>query len=448
MFADVNKSNAEYTKYKSNDKDNEDSHSAEEEQNTEDSESVKTQPVKKRGRPKKLSGLMIVNHHLLKTKTNGLSLTDNSIVVTSQSVHDILGIPMGGCSLESLEPRSPDDPFIKEWLSQFVDKNEVRPNDITDVIVSTKDAGKLFKMNFLMLFANTMGLCEKSGVCNMNILKKITDDVCVEKIDWCSYIIKCLKESKQKWVNADKNQYTGPVTFMILNKLVKKFEEDFKKKDLVRNDENDDTTATTNDKNDLLHFDSKMESDSHVSDDDNQNSVDDDGKQDVVMDEIDKQNKEDICKEDNGDQTVEHNDSNEDTGNTDSAFVDIQDEHNNDDSEHSNNADAKSKKEDEESDALAITICNVCHPVPLRVLMPNENLKDFLKIINIEDSKSKNEEFDFGGDTDNEEKYDPKKDADYKGEFYKSPYEFKPIELKIRVSASEKLVADTLFAMM
>nr|GFC47493.1 hypothetical protein [Tanacetum cinerariifolium] len=69
------------------------------------------------------------------------------------------------------------------------------------------------------------------------------------------------------------------------------------KKDLVRNDENDDTTATTNDKNDLLHFNSKMESDSHASDDDNQNSADDDGKQDVVMDEIDKQNKEDIYKE-------------------------------------------------------------------------------------------------------------------------------------------------------
>nr|GFB83666.1 hypothetical protein [Tanacetum cinerariifolium] len=126
---------------------------------------------------------------------------------------------------------------------------------------------------------------------------------------------------------------------------------------------------------------------------------------------------------DNGDQTFEHNDSNEDTGNTDSAFVDIRDEHNNDDSEHSNNADAKFEKEDEEFDALAITICNVCHPVPLQ-------------------------EFDFGGDTDNEEKYDPKKDADYKGEFYKSPYEFKPIEPKIRVSASEKLVADTLFVRM
>nr|GEZ78702.1 hypothetical protein [Tanacetum cinerariifolium] len=248
-----------------------------------------------------------------------------------------------------------------------------------------------------------------------------------------------------------------------LNKLVNKFEEDFKKKDWVRNDENDDTTATTNDKNDLLQFDSKMESDSPESDDDNQKSVDDDGKQDVVMDEIDEQNNVmdnenkdaeavelsssikrcghpmkhsyNLDVKDNGDQTVEHNDTNEDTGNTDSAFVDIRDKQNNDDSELSKNVDAKYEKENEEFDALAITICNVCHPVPLQ-------------IINIEDSKSEKEELEFSGDTDNEEKYDPKKDDDYKGEFYKSPYELKPIEPKIRVSTSEKLVADTLFAMM
>nr|GFB42285.1 hypothetical protein [Tanacetum cinerariifolium]GFB42345.1 hypothetical protein [Tanacetum cinerariifolium] len=83
-----------------------------------------------------------------------------------------------------------------------------------------------------------------------------------------------------------------------LNKLVKKFKEDFNKKDLVRNDENDDTTGTTKDKNDLLHYDSIMESDSPAFDDDNQKSDDDDdGKKDVVMYEIGEQNKEDVCKE-------------------------------------------------------------------------------------------------------------------------------------------------------
>nr|GEY55658.1 hypothetical protein [Tanacetum cinerariifolium] len=234
---------------------------------------------------------------------------------------------------------------------------------------------------------------------------------------------------------------------------------DFNKKDLVKNDENDDTTGTTKDKNNLLHSDSKMESDSPASDDGNQKSDDDDGKQYLTFKRsawrkksvMDNENKDAKVVElsssikrcghpmkdsyhldvkDTGNQTVEHNDANEDTGNIDSAFYDIRDEQNNDDSELSNNADGKSENEDEESDALAITICNVCHHVPLQ------------------DSESEKEEFDFGGDTDNEEKYDPKKDADYKGEFYKSPYELKPIELKIRVLAFEKLVADTLFAMM
>nr|GEW22520.1 hypothetical protein [Tanacetum cinerariifolium] len=85
-----------------------------------------------------MQGFYVIDN--LDTETNVLYLTDNSILVTSQSVHDILGILMGGCSLESLASRSPDDPFIKEWFSQFGDKNEVQPDDITDVIVSTKDA--------------------------------------------------------------------------------------------------------------------------------------------------------------------------------------------------------------------------------------------------------------------------------------------------------------------
>ncbi|GJV23004.1 ulp1 protease family, C-terminal catalytic domain-containing protein [Tanacetum coccineum] len=70
----------------------------------------------------------------LDTETNVLSLNDSSILVTSQSVHDILRIPIGGCSIESLAPRSPDDPFIKEWFSQFGEKTEIRPNDITNLL--------------------------------------------------------------------------------------------------------------------------------------------------------------------------------------------------------------------------------------------------------------------------------------------------------------------------
>ncbi|GJZ79783.1 hypothetical protein Tco_0644620 [Tanacetum coccineum] len=73
-----------------------------------------------------LLGFCVIKN--LDTETNELSLTDSSIHVTSQSVHDILGIPIGGCSIDSLTPRTPDDLFIREWKSQFGEKSEIRPN--------------------------------------------------------------------------------------------------------------------------------------------------------------------------------------------------------------------------------------------------------------------------------------------------------------------------------
>nr|GEY64601.1 ulp1 protease family, C-terminal catalytic domain-containing protein [Tanacetum cinerariifolium] len=226
--------------------------------------------------PRKLGFYVIDNFD---TETNVLSLTDSLILVSSESMNDILGIPMGGCSIESLEPRTVDDPFIKEWLSQFGEKTKIRPSDMSDVIVSTKDAGKLFKMNFLMLFANTLGLCETSCICSIFILRQIRDDVCVKTIDWCNYIIRCLKESKGKWVNPTTHHYTGSLTFMIdfvemilakfknihydlrslseelyeglsrfpdcvkLNELNKNFQEELCDKDLARNEDAEDANV-------------------------------------------------------------------------------------------------------------------------------------------------------------------------------------------------------------
>nr|GFA13845.1 RNA-directed DNA polymerase, eukaryota, reverse transcriptase zinc-binding domain protein [Tanacetum cinerariifolium] len=67
------------------------------------------------------------------SETNVLSLNDSSILVTLESVNDILGIPMGGCSIESLEPRTADDPFIKEWNEDAEDANVANPSEAANV---------------------------------------------------------------------------------------------------------------------------------------------------------------------------------------------------------------------------------------------------------------------------------------------------------------------------
>ncbi|PWA75669.1 ulp1 protease family, C-terminal catalytic domain-containing protein [Artemisia annua] len=111
-----------------------------------------------------------------------LPTSNGPIEVTEYKVHEIMGIPKGGVSIDCLEERKPNDPFIKEWFQQFPSgKKDIRPNDITDVIVGSNDHGKLFRMNFLLLFANTIGICDTQGACSMNILKRINDNI-IERV--------------------------------------------------------------------------------------------------------------------------------------------------------------------------------------------------------------------------------------------------------------------------
>ncbi|GJT48302.1 hypothetical protein Tco_0974459 [Tanacetum coccineum] len=79
------------------------------------------------------------------------------IRVTPEKVHEILGVPLGGTSIFDLPERPLDDPFVKEWFKQFDPKplKEIRACNIAEKLVLTKTVDFLFKVNFLMLFANS-----------------------------------------------------------------------------------------------------------------------------------------------------------------------------------------------------------------------------------------------------------------------------------------------------
>lgn len=146
-----------------------------------------------------------------------LKLPNGSIKCTREAVHEMLGVPNGGTSIKSLESRTYDDSFSKQWKNQFGEKPP-RPGDIVKKIILSNDAGPLFKMNFLMLFANTMASCESSGTCSNTILNHIMDDVQVESLDWCGFIIDCLRVSKVNWKRENPGCfYVGPVTFLVVS---------------------------------------------------------------------------------------------------------------------------------------------------------------------------------------------------------------------------------------
>ncbi|PWA54209.1 hypothetical protein CTI12_AA422990 [Artemisia annua] len=95
-------------------------------------------------------------------ETCRLNLEDGkSIEATVTKVRELLGIPIGGDSLLSLETRPVEDDFENVWIRQFQPKSakKIRVNEIAKKLIESKEVDFLFKVNFLTLFTNTMGMC-------------------------------------------------------------------------------------------------------------------------------------------------------------------------------------------------------------------------------------------------------------------------------------------------
>ena len=136
-----------------------------------------------------------------------LRLEKGSIKVTRQKVHDMLGVPMGSRKLDEMEQREWDDEFIKIWEQQYHKlgkKEKATPALIAKEINRTSNADFMFKINFLMLFASTMGTLDSGGKCPYNVLRNVKEDDDIADIDWCGYILDCLKGSKHNWKDVKK----------------------------------------------------------------------------------------------------------------------------------------------------------------------------------------------------------------------------------------------------
>ncbi|XP_076898774.1 uncharacterized protein LOC143552433 [Bidens hawaiensis] len=83
---------------------------------------------------------------------------------------------------------------------------------VIEMLQSYTGGGTLFKLNFLVLFNSIVGGTNKSATVNQQFLSSIKneDDIC--NMEWCSYIVTCLKRSKEEW--SGKEPYNGPLTFL------------------------------------------------------------------------------------------------------------------------------------------------------------------------------------------------------------------------------------------
>nr|GEU92297.1 ulp1 protease family, C-terminal catalytic domain-containing protein [Tanacetum cinerariifolium] len=138
------------------------------------------------------------------------------IKVEDKEVHEILGLPIGGISLYDLPERREDDEFVQLWLRQFAPKKKKRifATDIAEKLVRSTRVDFMFKVNFLMLFANVMGKADTMrAFVNLSVVWRIREDTNIAGVDWCDFIHRCLAISHEP--NTVSGFYNGPLCFLI-----------------------------------------------------------------------------------------------------------------------------------------------------------------------------------------------------------------------------------------
>nr|KAJ0189683.1 hypothetical protein LSAT_V11C800442460 [Lactuca sativa] len=101
-----------------------------------------------------------------------------------------------------------------EWKKQYENIDKLRPKQLKNEFVRNNVADYNFRIEFLVLFINT--LCESTsmGKCNMNPLNVIRRSTNFSFIDWCNFIVDLTK----KVYNPEKESsfFYGPKTYIML----------------------------------------------------------------------------------------------------------------------------------------------------------------------------------------------------------------------------------------
>ncbi|KAD6794376.1 hypothetical protein E3N88_05272 [Mikania micrantha] len=147
--------------------------------------------------------------------SNMMNLGSERIKITPGLVCQTLGIPMGKIQLEEKKTPSLSDPVVAEFRQQFQGINGIPTvKTITDLVKSSGDSGRMFKINFLVVFNTIMAQMSQGSTANMSFLTSFNQGADFKSFDWCSYIITCLNRTKDKWNG--KQHYNGPATFLTL----------------------------------------------------------------------------------------------------------------------------------------------------------------------------------------------------------------------------------------
>nr|GEY67937.1 hypothetical protein [Tanacetum cinerariifolium] len=169
--------------------------------------------IKVEGIPSKLGFYVVENFD---EKTMEIKMENASLMITMESIADMIGIINKGVDI-FVEDVVKDARMIKNWEDQFVGIKNVTGNDVKRMIRNSRVPDMNFKLNFIVIFTSVMRCVKTKGICDLRVLNHIRMDTDLAKVNWCSYIWRCLKKYKDRWKNTVTNSFfLGLITLLTM----------------------------------------------------------------------------------------------------------------------------------------------------------------------------------------------------------------------------------------
>ncbi|KAL4574302.1 hypothetical protein LXL04_021131 [Taraxacum kok-saghyz] len=119
--------------------------------------------------------------------------------------------------IDNMEYRSKEDKTVDDWYDQFDGRKDIRPHAVKEAMTCAEHPDLMFKVNLFVLLCNTLGKTNSMGTCDVSMLPKVTKDLDLSNFDWCSYVLKCLEDTRFSWNESSATSYYfGPIILLTI----------------------------------------------------------------------------------------------------------------------------------------------------------------------------------------------------------------------------------------
>ncbi|PWA61817.1 major facilitator superfamily domain protein [Artemisia annua] len=144
-----------------------------------------------------------------------LNVFDKTIQVTPELVHQTFGFPIGTfvVDVHDVSKERSNQTYI-EWKNQFDGIPRLYAKQLMKIIsqqIKRNNNGRLFQVNFLVLFCTILAPVVSTGTLNLGVIPSLID-LKVNEMNWCQYVVNYLTSERLKWKPG--KRFYGPILLL------------------------------------------------------------------------------------------------------------------------------------------------------------------------------------------------------------------------------------------